>query len=106
MLPKDGLYRYLCQPDERHGDQNRRTTDFIWKKDTYKLDQIVKDPGNHALYYLHCGSDRTFVSEEIMHIPEQVSKWKYSRIILLTLLDYKKTLHSHLIKHFLHGSLS
>ena len=76
MLPKDGLNRYLCQPDERHGDQNRRTTDFIWKKDTYKLDQIVKDPGNHALYYLHCGSDRTFVSEEIMHIPEQVSKRK------------------------------
>ena len=28
VLPEDGLYRYLYQPGEQHGDQNRRATDF------------------------------------------------------------------------------
>ena len=27
VLPEDGLYRYLCQPGEQHGDQKRRATD-------------------------------------------------------------------------------
>ena len=31
-LPKDGLYRYLYQPGEQHGDKNRRATDLIWSK--------------------------------------------------------------------------
>ena len=30
VLPKDGLYRYLYQPGEQHGDQKRRVTDLIW----------------------------------------------------------------------------
>ena len=29
VLPEDGLYRYLYQPGEQHGDQNRQATDFI-----------------------------------------------------------------------------
>ena len=29
VLPEDGLYRYLYQPGEKHGDQKRRATDFI-----------------------------------------------------------------------------
>ena len=29
VLPDDGLFRYLYQPDERHGHQKRRATDFI-----------------------------------------------------------------------------
>ena len=29
VLPEDGLYRYLYQPGEQHGDQNRPATDFI-----------------------------------------------------------------------------
>ena len=38
IQPEDGLYRYLCQPGEQHGDQNRRATDLIWNKNTYRLD--------------------------------------------------------------------
>ena len=38
VLPEDGLYRYLYQPGEQHGDQNRRATDLIWNKNTYRLD--------------------------------------------------------------------
>ena len=34
VLPEDGLYRYLYQPGEQHGDQKGRTTDFIWSKNT------------------------------------------------------------------------
>ena len=33
-LPEDGLYRYLYQPGEQHGDQKRRATDLIWSKNT------------------------------------------------------------------------
>ena len=29
VLLKDGLYRYLYQPSEQHGDQKRRATDLI-----------------------------------------------------------------------------
>ena len=35
VLPEDGFYRYLYEPGEQHGDQQRRTTDFIWSKNTY-----------------------------------------------------------------------
>ena len=35
VLPEDGLYRYLYQPDEQDGDQRRRATDLIWSKTTY-----------------------------------------------------------------------
>ena len=38
VLPEDGLYRYLYQPAEQHGDQKRRATDLIWSKTTYRLD--------------------------------------------------------------------
>ena len=51
LLPEDGLYRYLYQPGEQHGDQKRRTTGFIWSKNTYRLDRIVQEPGNRVLYY-------------------------------------------------------
>ena len=29
VLPEDGLYRYLYEPGEQHGDQKRRETDVI-----------------------------------------------------------------------------
>ena len=32
VLPEDGLYRYLYQPGEPHGDQKKRATDLIWSK--------------------------------------------------------------------------
>ena len=52
VIPENGLYRYLYQPGEQHGDQKRQATDLIWSKNTYRLDQIVQYPGNHVLHYL------------------------------------------------------
>ena len=70
VLPKDGLYRYLYQPGEQHGDQKRRATDLVLSKNTYPLDRIVQESGNRVLYYLQDGSDSAFVREELMHISE------------------------------------
>ena len=50
-LPEDRLYRYLLQPGEEHNDQWRRATDRIWSKGTYRLREIVENPGNHVMYY-------------------------------------------------------
>ena len=52
VLPEDGLYRYLYQPAEQHGDQIRRATDLIWSRNTHRLDRIVQNSGNRVLYYL------------------------------------------------------
>ena len=60
VLPEDGLYRYLYQPGEQHGDQKRRATDLVWSKNTYRLDRIVQEPGNRVLYYLQDRPDRVF----------------------------------------------
>ena len=70
VLPEDGLYRYLYQPGEQHGDRKRRATDLIWSKNTYRLDRIVQDPNNRVLYYLQDGPDRAFVREELMYVSE------------------------------------
>ena len=51
-LPEDGSYRCLLQPGEEHDDQRRRGTDGIWSKKTYRLREIVEDPGNRVMYYL------------------------------------------------------
>ena len=69
VLSDDGLYGYLHQPGEQHGDQNIRTTYFILSKNTYRLDPIVQEPVNRVLYYLQDGPDRAFVKEELMRIP-------------------------------------
>ena len=50
VLPEDDLYRFLYQPEEQHGYQKRWATDFIWSKNTYRLDQIVQEPGNCGLF--------------------------------------------------------
>ena len=52
VLPENGLYRYLYQPGEQHGNQKRQATDVIWSKNTYRLDRIVQYPGNRVLCYL------------------------------------------------------
>ena len=52
VLPEDVLYRYLYQSDEQHRDQKRRATDVIWNKNTYRLDQLLQQPGNRVSYYL------------------------------------------------------
>ena len=44
--------------------------DRIWSKKTYRLREIVEDPSNCVMYYLSDGPERTFVSEELMLIPE------------------------------------
>ena len=48
-LPEDGLYRYLLQPGEEHDDQRCRATNRIWSKGTYRLREIVENPGNHEM---------------------------------------------------------
>ena len=70
VLPEDGLYRYLYQPGEQHGDQKRRATYLMWSKNTYRLDGIVQEPGNRVLYYLQDGPNRDFVREELMLVSE------------------------------------
>ena len=67
-LPEDGLYHYLLQPGEEHDDQQHRATDRIWSKKTYRLREVVENPGNRVRYYLKDGPERAFVSEEL--IPE------------------------------------
>ena len=74
ILPVDGLYRYLYQLAEQHGDQKRGATDLIWSKNTYRLDRIVQDPGNRVLYYLQDGPDRAFFREELMHVSEDTQE--------------------------------
>ena len=69
-LPKDGFYQYLLQPGEEHDDWRRRATDRLWSKGTYRLREIVENPGNRVMYYLLDGPERAFVSEELMLIPE------------------------------------
>ena len=57
-LPEDGLYRYLLQPGEEHNDQRRRATDGVWSKGTYRLREIVENPGNCVMYYLADGPEK------------------------------------------------
>ena len=68
-LPEDGLHRYFYQPGKQ-----RRATDFVWSKNTYRLDRIVQEPGNRILYYLQGGPERAFVREELMQVPETSEK--------------------------------
>ena len=70
VLSEDGLYRYLLQPGVENNDQRCRATDRIWSKASYRLREIVENPGNHMMYYLADGPERAFVSEELMLIPE------------------------------------
>ena len=43
VLPENGLYSYLYQPGEQHGDQKRWATDLIWSKkiELYRTQEIV-----------------------------------------------------------------
>ena len=70
VLPEDGAYQYLLQPGEEHDDQRHRATDRIWSKASYRLREIVENPGNHMMYYLRDEPERAFVLEELMLIPE------------------------------------
>ena len=72
ILPTDGLYRYLYQPGELEGGQQRRATDMIWSWNTFRLDHIIENPGQRVLYYItgDKAPERAFVREELMLIPE------------------------------------
>jgi len=59
-----GLYRYLLQPGEEHGDQTRRATDRTWSKETYRLDRIVENLKQRVLYYLASGPESAFVRKK------------------------------------------
>ena len=69
VLPEDGLYRYIYQPGELEGGQQRRATDMSWN--TFRLDKIIQDEVERVLYYLRDGPKRSFVREELMLIPEE-----------------------------------
>lgn len=69
-LPQGGLYRYLLQPGEEHDDGRRRATDRIWSKNTYRLREVIAQPGNRVMYYVQDGPGRAFVKEELILIPE------------------------------------
>ena len=66
------------QPGEEHNDQRCRATDRVWSKGTYRLREIVENPGDHVMYYFHGVGpqglldkpERAFVLEELMLIPE------------------------------------
>ena len=71
ILPVDGLYRYLYQPGELEGGQQRRATDMIWSWNTFRIDRIVENKEERVLYYLADNAPkRAFVREELMLIPE------------------------------------
>ena len=73
VLLDDGFYHYLYQPGKQHGDQKEKATDLNWPKDTYRLNQIVEDPGNRVMYCLQDGPDQAFVCEELMLLPEDMN---------------------------------
>ena len=72
ILPTDGLYRYLYQPGELEGGQQKRATDMVWSWNTFRLDRIIENPSQCVLYYLSGDKapERAFVKEELMLIPE------------------------------------
>ena len=49
VLPENGLYRYLYQPGEQHGNQKSWARDLVWSKNTYRIDRIVQGPGYRVL---------------------------------------------------------
>ena len=76
------MYRYLLQPAEEHDDQRRRAMDRVLSKKTYRLREIVENPGNCVMYYLKDGLEKAFVSEELMLIledtelpPDYIQEW-------------------------------
>ena len=75
-LPLDGLYRYLLQPGEEHGDGRKRATDRIWSKEVYKLKEVLENKENRTIYILD-GVERSFVKEELMLVDDVELPPKY-----------------------------
>ena len=83
--------------------------DRIWSKRTYRLREVVENPGNHVMFYLSDGPNsamapalwRAFVSEELMLIPEDtelppdyVQEWYLSRLIDIN-CELSSSFHTH-----------
>ena len=45
--------------------------DRMWSWKTYRLREVVEDSGDWVMYYLSDGSERAFVSKELMLILEE-----------------------------------
>lgn len=70
MIPANALNKYLYYSGEQHGDQKRQATDFILRKNIYKLDRTEEEPGYHNFYYLQDRANTSFLREKLMHISE------------------------------------
>ena len=70
ILPEDGLYHYLLQPEEEHNGQCKTASNRILSMKTYRLREVIENAGNQVIYYLSDGPERAFVSEELMLIPK------------------------------------
>lgn len=57
---EDSILDGPFEPKKQHGDQKWQATDFMWSKTTYRLDGVIKDPGNCILYHLQDGPERVF----------------------------------------------
>ena len=72
QLPEDGLFQYLLQPGEEHGDEKRWVTNKNWSKEAYRLKEIVENARKRVLYYLAVGApQRSFVRGEFLLISEE-----------------------------------
>ena len=60
---------HLLQPGEEHDGQQQRATDRIWSKASYRLREIVENPGNRVMYYLLNGPEQAFVGREVVKSP-------------------------------------
>ena len=64
------LYRYLYELDEHPGEQRRLATNFIWSKNTCRLEQVIEESGNCVLLFLQSILGRDFMHEKLTHIPK------------------------------------
>ena len=70
QIPSDVNLRYLYEPGELEGGNQRRATDPIWSLEMYTIDSVVKKPNDPILYYLSEGAPkRAFVRQELMIVP-------------------------------------
>ena len=53
----DIFWNSPLQPGEGHDHQRHRATARIWSKGTYRLREIVENPGNQVMYYLLDGPE-------------------------------------------------
>ena len=63
------MYRYLYKPGQLEDDNRLRATEMIWSWNTFRIDRIVKIPGQRVLYYLADGAQIAFVHEELKEVP-------------------------------------